>query len=147
MEFGTHIALLQQPRLFLPWRWWACGRPELHKQKSLLFKNESEVTQSCPTLCDPMDGSLPGSAVHRIFQARVLEWAAISFSRGSSQPNLWLSKRNKAKLTSFYGISTFLVLHCFESSETKSKEMITDASSWLNTFFLMCTGLLLLSIR
>ena len=40
----------------------------------------------CPTLCDPMDGSLPGSAIHGIFQARILEWAAISFSRGSSQP-------------------------------------------------------------
>ena len=45
---------------------------------------ESEVAQSCPTLCDPMDCSLPGSSVHRIFQARVLEWVASSFSRGSS---------------------------------------------------------------
>ena len=45
----------------------------------------SEVAQSCPTLCDPMDGSLPGSAGHGIFQARILEWAAISFSRRSSQ--------------------------------------------------------------
>ena len=45
-----------------------------------------EVTQSCPTLCDPMDCSLPGSSVHGIFQARVLEWVAISFSRASSQP-------------------------------------------------------------
>ena len=41
---------------------------------------ESEVAQSCPTLCDPMDGSLPGSAVHGIFQARILEWAAINHS-------------------------------------------------------------------
>ena len=48
--------------------------------------SESEVTQLCLTLCHPMDGSLPGSAVHGIFQARILEWAAISFSRGSSQP-------------------------------------------------------------
>ena len=47
---------------------------------------ESEVAQSCLTLCDPMDGSLPGSAIHGIFQARILEWAAISFSRRSSQP-------------------------------------------------------------
>ena len=45
---------------------------------------ESEVTQSCPLLCDPMDCSLPGSSIHGIFQARVLEWVAISFSRGSS---------------------------------------------------------------
>ena len=44
-------------------------------------KSESEVTQSCPTLSDPMDCSLPGSSVHGIFQARVLEWGAIAFSR------------------------------------------------------------------
>ena len=43
-------------------------------------KSESEVDQSCPTLSDPMDCSLPGSSVHRIFQARVLEWGAIAFS-------------------------------------------------------------------
>ena len=43
-------------------------------------KSESEVTQSCPTLSDPMDCSLPGSSVHGIFQARVLEWCAIAFS-------------------------------------------------------------------
>ena len=49
----------------------------------------SEVTQSCRTLCDPMDCSLPGSSVCGIFQARVLEWVAISFSRGSSQPKDW----------------------------------------------------------
>ena len=42
--------------------------------------------QSCATLCDPMDYSLPGSSVHGILQARVLEWVAIPFSRGSSQP-------------------------------------------------------------
>ena len=39
-------------------------------------KSESEVAQSCPTLSDPMDRSLPGSSVHGIFQARVLEWGA-----------------------------------------------------------------------
>ena len=39
-----------------------------------------EVTQSCPTLCDPMDCSLPGSSAHGIFQARVLDWGAIAFS-------------------------------------------------------------------
>ena len=44
------------------------------------------VAQSCPTLCGPMDCSLPGSSVHGILQARILEWIAISFSRGFSQP-------------------------------------------------------------
>ena len=43
-------------------------------------KRESEVTQSCPTLSDPMDCRLPGSSVHGIFQARVLEWGASAFS-------------------------------------------------------------------
>ena len=43
-------------------------------------KSKSEVAQSCPTLSDPKDYSLPGSSVHGIFQARVLEWAAIAFS-------------------------------------------------------------------
>ena len=47
-------------------------------------ESESEVAQLCPTLCDPMDCSLPGSSLHGILQARVLEWVAISFSRGSS---------------------------------------------------------------
>ena len=45
-------------------------------------KQWGEVTQSCPTLCDPMDCSPPGSLVHGIFQAWILEWVAISFSRG-----------------------------------------------------------------
>ena len=43
-------------------------------------ESESEVAQSCPTLCDPMDGSLPDSSIHGIFQARVLECGAIAFS-------------------------------------------------------------------
>ena len=43
-------------------------------------KSESEVAQSCLTLSDPMDCGLPGSPVHGIFQARVLEWGAIAFS-------------------------------------------------------------------
>ena len=61
------------------------------KNKSFFFCNpwkevsESEVAQSCPTLCDPMCCSLPGSSVHGIFQAIVLVWMAISFSSGSSQ--------------------------------------------------------------
>ena len=53
-------------------------------------KSESEVAQLCPTLSDLIDCSLPGSSVHEIFQAVVLEWIAISFSRrGSSQPRDW----------------------------------------------------------
>ena len=47
------------------------------------MKSESEVTQSCETLSDPMDHSLPDSSVHGILQARVLEWVAIAFSQGA----------------------------------------------------------------
>ena len=51
-------------------------------------KSESEVAQSCPTLSDPMDCSLPGSSIHGIFQARVLEWGAIAFSEKYPYPSL-----------------------------------------------------------
>ena len=47
-------------------------------------ESESEVAQSCPTLCNPMGCSPPGSSIHGILQARILEWVAISFSRGAS---------------------------------------------------------------
>ena len=54
---------------------------------SAIFKASlSEVAHSCPTLCDCVDCSLPGSSIHGILQARILEWVAISFSRGSSWP-------------------------------------------------------------
>ena len=70
----------------------------------------------CPTLCNPTDYSLPGSSVHGIFQARVLEWVAIAFSRGSSRPRdrtqvslivgrgftIWLSGLNPSKYFQIY---------------------------------------------
>ena len=73
----------------------------------------SEVAQSCPTLCNPMDCSPPGSSVHGILQARILEWVAISFSRRSSWPrdrtqvshiagrrfNLWATREAPIGLT------------------------------------------------
>ena len=66
------------------------------KEKLTLWgpkSSESEVTQSCLTLCIPMDCSPPGSSLHGIFQARVLEWIAISFSKGSSwtRDRTWVS--------------------------------------------------------
>ena len=58
----------------------------MEKNIHTYLKVNALVAQSCPTLtlCDPMDCSPPGSSVHGIFQARILEWVAISFSRGSS---------------------------------------------------------------
>ena len=73
---------LQPTRLLHPWD--SPGKNSGVSCHCLLqcrkVKSESEVAQSCLTLCDPMDCSLPGSSVHGIFQARVLEWVAIAFS-------------------------------------------------------------------
>ena len=54
------------------------------KSECMKVKSESEVLQSCPTPSDLMDCSLPGSSIHGILQARVLEWSAIAFSRNHS---------------------------------------------------------------
>ena len=64
--------------------------------------------QLCPTLCDPMDCSPPGSSVHGILQARILEWVAIPFSRGSSQPR----DQTQVSCTEYYCYS-----HCVDGDE------------------------------
>ena len=53
-----------------------------------MHESESEVTQSYPTRSDPMDSSLPGSSIHGIFQARILEWVAIAFSNAGKVKSL-----------------------------------------------------------
>ena len=55
--------------------------------QGMKVKSESEVAQSCLTLCDPMDCILPGPSIHGIFQTRVLEWGAIAFSSSSTWEN------------------------------------------------------------
>ena len=78
----------QNPRRRRSWIVFSLNSLILREQGNALFwkwkESESEVAHSCPTLCDPMNRSLPGSSIHGIFQARKLEWGAISFSRGSS---------------------------------------------------------------
>ena len=69
-------------------------------------KSESEVAQSCPTLSDPMDCSRPGSSVHGIFQARVLEWGAIAFS--AMRVNIGLFKANARR---WAGNGVYVHLH------------------------------------
>ena len=73
-------------RLFLGSLLLPTSTSQCKKKSSVTVCPESEVAQLCPTLCDPVDCSLPHSSNHRIFQARVLDRVAISFSRGSSQP-------------------------------------------------------------
>ena len=81
------------------------------------LESESEVAQSCPTLCNPVDCSLPGFSIHGILQARILEWVAISFSKESSRPreqtqvsripgrrfNLWATRSNETYLMANFG--------------------------------------------
>ena len=62
------------------------GKENKCKVKKKKKRGKVLVSQSCPTLCDPVDCNPPGSSVHGILQARILEWVAILFSRGPSQP-------------------------------------------------------------
>ena len=64
---------------------WRQFLDKIYLQRLLFSGGGGLVAKCCPTLCDPMDSSLPGSSVHGILQARILEWVAISFARGSSQ--------------------------------------------------------------
>ena len=84
-EMATHSSILAWE---ITWTEEPGGLQSLGSQRvrhNLVSKvKESAVAQSCLTLCDPMDCSLPDFSVHEIFQARVLEWVAISFSRGSA---------------------------------------------------------------
>ena len=75
-QISIHYAALISVLVWAPGSILPCG----------LGERECEVTQLCPTLCNPMDCSLPGTSVHGTFQARVLEWGAISFSSGSCRP-------------------------------------------------------------
>ena len=97
--------------------------------------NVKSLAQLCPTLCDSVDYSPPGSSVHGILQARILEWVAISFSKGSSQPrdqtqvsriagrcfNLWATREAQQIYT--YVLWTLII---------KAQEMMLKF--WINPF-------------
>ena len=116
----------------------------------------SEVAQSCPTLCDPMDCSLPHSSIHGIFQARVLEWVAISFSRGSFRPRdqtqvscivgrrftVWATRevlKQNGLCTWSFGNLTETILHlsqfilCFSSVQFSHSVLSESATPWTAT--------------
>ena len=68
--------------------------------------------QSCPTLCDPVDGSLPGFSVHGILQARTLEWVAISFSIDTSRTTEFAESHGpRSKRASNIGFACYACLH------------------------------------
>ena len=87
--FLTSVCISGLPKIILHLDYFGEKCKLILKSASLFYnivESESEVTQSCPTLCDPVDCSLPGSSVHGILQERILEWVASSFSSGSSWP-------------------------------------------------------------
>ena len=117
---------------------------------SLLYisESESEVAQSCPTLCDPMDCSLPGFSVHGILQARVLEWFTISFSRGSSQPrdrtwishiggrrfNLWATREAHKQSPNLQAHDTIIINLKDVLNRRKNKEEKKRQAFWLQSW-------------
>ena len=86
-------------------------------------KSESEIAQSCPTLSDPMDYSLPGFSVHGIFQARVLEWGAIAFFGNKPMH----SKGGETQLTVLQSLCVSLGSHVEEMETEGSRVMRSPA--------------------
>ena len=95
-------------------------------------KSESEVTQSCPTFSDPVDCSLPGSSIHGIFQARVLEWGAIAFSSCGYRIDKNRAKTQRASERRRDLGSGGLFSLCF-SSFRFSRILIKDTKTYLST--------------
>ena len=121
---------------------------------SCLYEWVSEVTQSCPTLCDPMDCSLPGSSIHGIFQAKVLEWVAIAFSRGSSQPRtrthiscigrqiLYRLSCEGSTLEFFFFILNYMnCLYVLEINSLSVANIFSHSEGWLFVFFMISFAL------
>ena len=83
------------------WFLYFCVTSDTHRE----CMKGKKVAQSCPTLCNPIDCSPPGSSIHGIFQARVLGWVAISFSRGSSWP------RDRTQVSGIAGTCFYCLSH------------------------------------
>ena len=102
------------------------------------------VAQWCPTLCDPMDCSLPGSSIHGIFQARILEWVAVPFSRVSSE------SRDQSQVSCIAG--RFITIWASRESLQRYKYLLSGSSGkfcwplfYTVEFMLSCLTLQVLS--
>ena len=106
-------------------------------------KSESEVTQSCPTLSDPMDCSLPGSSVHGIFQARILEWVAVTFSDCLlEEPANPLGKERTKPIFHAYVLNSVKNYQAFKKQTEENKIIEIDPSQInKNKYFFLKKGL------
>ena len=95
-----------------------------------------KAIQSCPALCDPMDCSPPGSSVHGILQARILEWVAIPFSRISSQPRdqTCVSSIGRQVLYHQHRLGSPYIIYEYTCiySAIKKKEILPLGTTWMN---------------
>ena len=103
-----------------------------------IWKVKAKVTQSCLTLCDPIDHNLPGSSVHGILQARILEWVAVPFSRGYSQ------LRDQAQVSCIAGrFFTIWTIQKMSKGERKCQSIcptnLPESSSLESTLAEQCT--------
>ena len=112
---------------FYNWEWdkaplkcSSCWFPRVSPKSPQRHESESEVAQSCPTLCDPMDCSLPGSSVHGIFQARVLEWGAISIWNTKSWIFPWVPIKHY-HLSLLHFSNTFYLHLSWHSSKDRTR--------------------------
>ena len=108
---------------------WNTSEVSLEQSFLYLYTLRVCVSQSCPTLCDPMDCSPPHSSIHRILQARILEWVAIPFSRESSQTRdqtwvfcigrwiLWHLSHQGSPVTGFKQQVCVCMLSCFSRAQ------------------------------
>ena len=116
------LQLHRRQRTRLPCPWDAPGKNTGVGCHFLLqcmkVKSESEVVQSCLTISDPMDCSLPGSSIHGIFQARVLEWVAIAFSDTSCIGSQFIATEPPRKL--FYSLCFSQILLVWFTNRTTS---------------------------
>ena len=102
-----------------------------------LVEVEVLVPQSCLTLCDPMDCSLPGPSVQGIFQARILEWVAISFSRGTSQP------RDRTRVSCIAG----KILYCLSHQGSPGLGLEVRTNLFVRGSFSILVGFLFLKTK
>ena len=128
----TPKSALRDPLTLCPLQW-PPGYKAMRFSASFEFlksaERENEVARSCPAFCDPTDCSPPGSSVHGAFQARILEWVAISFSRGSSPP------RDQTRVSHTAGrLFTILAI----TATPKSADPLRKRSCWRKLTFWSC---------